>query len=282
MTLLVGKLIINPVRRMGDAFKRIENGDFDTQLPTNEKIEEINEIMKAFNIMTSELSKIEVIQNDFISNVSHEFKTPLSVIEGYTVLLQQEPLSTNEKERYTEKIIQNLHQISNLTNDVLSLSKMENQETLANKQTFYLDEQLRVVILLLEDSWSAKNIRFDLNLPECTYYGSENLLKQVWYNLLENAIKFSPPNAIIEVSLNANSKEISVSVSDNGIGINSSTKKSIFNKFYQGDTSRKSEGNGLGLALVKRIIELHKGEIEVTSVLEEGTTFSVILPTESA
>lgn len=278
LSFFVGKLIINPVRRMDEAFKNLEKGDFDTQLPTNERVKEINGIMKNFNTMTSELSRIEVIQNDFISNVSHEFKTPLSVIEGYVVLLQKESLTTTQRNYYTEKIISNLHQISNLTNDILLLSKMENQETLMNQQTYYLDEQLRQVILLFEDSWSAKNIEFDLDLPECRYYGSESLLRQVWYNLLENAIKFSSTGDTIKVSLFPGASECIVSISDNGIGISNQTKASIFNKFYQGDTSRKSEGNGLGLALVKRIVELHTGEIAVYSEEDEGTTFIVTLP----
>lgn len=278
LALFVGKLIIKPIQNMSNAFGELSKGNFDVRVPDNEKLAEINEMAKGFNSMAYDLSHIETLRNDFVVNVSHEFKTPIASIEGYATLLQDSCLSDEKKDRYIEKIIDNSQRLSNLLTNVLALSKLENQETVFNKNEYRLDEQLRRAVLLLENKWSEKNIEFDIDLPKCMYYGNEPLLEQVWYNLIDNAIKYSENNGKIAISLAYDNSQVSVSISDNGCGMSDEIQKHIFEKFYQGDSSRKSEGNGLGLALVKRIINLCGGEISVQSQTDLGAEFKVTLP----
>lgn len=277
LALFVGKIIIKPIQNMSNAFGELSKGNFDVRVSDHEKISEINQMAKGFNAMAYDLSHIETLRNDFVVNVSHEFKTPIASIEGYATLLQDSGLSDEKKNRYIEKIIDNSQRLSNLLTNVLSLSKLENQETVFNKNEYRLDEQLRRAVLLLEDKWSKKHIAFDIDLPKCLYYGNEPLLDQVWFNLIDNAIKYAPDNSKIKIALVIDDSKVSVSVSDNGCGMSDETLKYIFEKFYQGDRSRKSEGNGLGLALVKRIVSLCGGDIAVQSRVGCGSTFTVVL-----
>lgn len=278
IALFVGRLIIKPVQNINNAFGELSKGNFDVRVPDNERITEINEMAKCFNSMAYDLSHIETLRNDFVVNVSHEFKTPIASIEGYATLLQDAGLSDEKRMRYTEKILDNSKNLSYLLTNILVLSKLENQEMVHNKKEYRLDEQLRRAVLLLEDKWSKKNIDFDINLPKCRYFGNEQLLNQVWYNLIDNAIKYSADNGNIKISLAFDNSQAIVSIFDNGCGMSDEVQKHIFEKFYQGDSSRKSEGNGLGLALVKRIVNLCNGEISVQSKIHSGTEFQVTLP----
>lgn len=278
IALFVGRLIIRPIQNISNAFDQLSCGNFDVKVPEDEKIAEIREMAKHFNAMTYDLSHIETLRSDFVVNVSHEFKTPIAAIEGYATLLQNEKLSPERYRHYVEKILDNSQKLSHLSSSILMLSKLENQETVPQYKEYRLDEQLRKSILGLENKWTEKNIEFDMDLPKQMYYGSEQLLDQVWSNILDNAIKHSPQDGVIHVSINRTETRLFVCISDHGDGMDEEVQKHIFEKFYQGDSSRKAEGNGLGLALVKRIIDLCRGEIMVQSTPGKGTTFQVALP----
>ncbi len=281
VALFVGRLIIRPIQNISNAFDKLSKGNFDVRVPTNEKIAEIREMTQRFNSMTYDLSHIETLRNDFVVNVSHEFKTPISAIEGYATLLQEPSLSKEKHERYVEKILDNSRRLSDLSSNILLLSRLENQETVMNQKEYRLDEQLRKTILLLENKWSPKNLEFDIDLPRLVFYGNEQLLEQAWFNILDNAVKHSPDGGTIKVCLENNHRSISVSISDEGAGMSEEVQKHIFEKFYQGDSSRTTEGNGLGLALVKRIVVLCNGTVTVKSAPGSGSVFTVTLPGQS-
>lgn len=278
IALFVGKLMIRPIQHMSDAFEELSKGNFTVKMATNEKIAEIQGMAKRFNAMTYHLAHMETLRSDFVANVSHEFKTPLAAIEGYATLLQNPNLTQEQHDHYVEIILENTKRLSTLSSNILTLSKLENQEILLDKRDFRLDEQIRRTILLLEPKWSCKHIEFDLDLPKQMYYGSEVLLAQVWSNILDNAIKHAPQQSMIHVNLQTNEKTLTISITDHGKGMSQEVQQHIFEKFYQEDHSRKTEGNGLGLALVKRIVELSDGTIQVKSVPEQGSTFLVQLP----
>lgn len=278
ITLYVGKIIIRPIQNISNAFEELSKGNFQVRVSEDEKVMEIREMAERFNTMVYDLSHIETLRTDFVANVSHEFKTPIAAIEGYAMLLQNQNLSKEKYDRYVEKILDNSRRLTSLSGNILLLSKLENQETILDKTEYRLDEQIRKCILMLENKWAPKQIEFDMDLSRQIYYGSEPLLDQVWSNIIDNAIKHSPENGSIRILVETKSEMIRVSITDEGAGMSEEVQKHIFEKFYQGDSSRKSEGNGLGLALVKRIITLCKGEIFVESAPRVGTTFVVVLP----
>lgn len=281
IALYVGKLIVRPVQNISNAFNELSKGNFEVKVSENEKIMEIREMAQQFNAMTYELSHIETLRSDFVANVSHEFKTPIASIEGYATLLQDHRLSPEKHDHYVEIIIENSRRLSNLSSSILMLSKLENQEVVPHQVEYRLDEQLRKVILMLEGKWEPQNIEFDMELPRKCFYGSEQLLEQVWSNIIDNAIKHSPANSTIHVFMNTVDDAVEVIITDHGEGMTEEVQKHIFEKFYQGDPSRKSEGNGLGLPLAKRIVELCKGTITVDSQPGKGTAFTVRLPANS-
>jgi signal transduction histidine kinase len=233
---------------------------------------------ESFNIMTEELSATEILQTDFVSNVSHEFKTPINAIEGYATLLQDETLSEEEEREYVEKILLNTKRLSDLVGNILLLSKVDNQAIPASRATYSLDEQIRRAILYLEPKWEKKNILFDVELDTVDYYGNESLMLHIWTNILYNAIKFSPEGGEVRVRLYEKDGNVVFSVSDQGAGIDENAKKHIFDKFYQSETSHKGEGNGLGLALVKRITDLAGGTVTAENLSLGGCRFEVIFP----
>ena len=281
IALFVGRLIIRPVQNISNAFDELSRGNFTIKVSENERILEIREMAQRFNAMTYDLSHIETLRSDFVANVSHEFKTPIASIEGYATLLQNHNLSPEKHDHYVEKILDNSRRLTNLSGNILLLSRLENQEMVLGKAAYRLDEQIRKCILMLEDKWEAKDIEFDMELPRQIYYGSEPLLEQVWSNILDNAVKHSPAGGSIGIAIHETPEKIAVSVSDEGSGMTEEVQKHIFEKFYQGDSSRKTEGNGLGLALVKRIVDLCKGSVKVESAPEAGTVFTVELPKEN-
>ncbi len=274
----VGKLIIRPIQSMGDAFDALSRGNFDVKVSEREKIDEIRDMARRFNAMTYDLSHIETLRSDFVANVSHEFKTPIAAIEGYATLLQNHRLSPDKHDRYVEKILENSRRLSRMSGNILLLSKLENQETVPDQAEYRLDEQIRQCVLALEPKWTEKKIELDIDLEKATYYGSRGLLEQVWLNLLDNAIKHSAEGGVISIRLHVRDGVLSVSVTDHGDGMTEEVQKHVFEKFYQGDSSRKSEGNGLGLALVKRIVDLCRGSVHVHSVPGQGAVFVVRLP----
>jgi signal transduction histidine kinase len=280
MQYFVGKILVEPMERLNNTFEELSRGNFSVRLPEDKGIKELRIVSKRFNSMVDDLAQIETLQNDFVVNVSHEFKTPIASIEGYATLLQEDNLTKEKHDRYVQKIIENSQRLSALSSNVLSLSKLENQEIVLSKSTYRLDEQIRKCVLMLESKWTEKNISFDIDLPKCKYYGNEALLEQVWFNIIDNAIKNSNNGGSIIIGIAITDFEVSVSISDNGCGMDEEVQKHLFEKFYQGDASRKSEGNGLGLAIVKRIVDLCNGKILVDSKLYKGTKFTIILPKE--
>lgn len=276
-TLIVGHRIFMPIEALIQATKKVAKGDLSVHLDENYRENTVRDMNIYFNKMVRELRGIETFKSDFIVNVSHEFKTPIATIEGYATLLQDKELSEAEHDEYTKMIIESSRQLSILSSNILKLSKLENQEIVAEATVYQLDEQIRQALLLLEVNWSKKNLELDIDLIPIHFYGSEELLIQVWVNLLSNAIKFTPENGSIHIILRQLSIWAIVEISDTGIGMTENTQKHIFDKFYQEDRNRKVDGNGLGLTLVKRIIDLCGGEIEVKSEYGKGSTFIVKL-----
>lgn len=278
MSLVFGKRFISTVERANEAIRQVAQGNFDVNLDENNPVQEIREIAQNFNLMTRELAGTEMLRNDFVENVSHEFKTPLTAIEGYVTLLQRRGLPEEKRLEYTQRILANTKRLNSLVGNILLLSRLENQELAIEKNRFSLDEQIRESLLLLEEQWSGKNLELDIDMAECEYLGNSDLLAQVWQNLLGNAFKFSPEGSTVRIILWQKGTGITVAVSDCGPGIPPEVQKRIFEKFYQGDSSRSSQGNGLGLALVKRIVDLHGGKVVVDSAPGSGSTFTVELP----
>lgn len=275
VSLCGAKKITKPIQDLENATTEITKGNFDIQVaPT--KNPELENLIENFNIMARELKNNETLKSDFISNVSHEFKTPLAIIQSTSQALKDENLDKITKDEYYEILNKNISKLTNLTSNILCLSKIENQEIVPDKREFLLDEQIRHCILTLEPKWQKKNIEFDLKLPHTTYFGSQELLEQVWQNLIDNAIKFSNDNGKISIYLTSN-ENTTIRIIDNGIGMDEQTLKRIFDKFYQGDTSHSKDGNGLGLALVSRILKISNSQINVTSKIGKGTTFVVTL-----
>jgi len=217
------------------------------------------------------------VQTDFVSNVSHEFKTPINAIEGYATLLQDSDLSAEESAEYVEKILYNTKRLSSLVGNILLLSKIDNQGIPDKKTVYRLDEQIRGAIVSLEPKWSERECEFDVELASIEYEGCEPLLYHVFDNLIGNAIKFGPDGGVIKVRLFRTEAEIVFTVEDEGPGIDEEHIKHIFNRFYQTDSSHKAEGNGLGLSLVKRILELTGGRIFVENLPERGAKFTVVM-----
>jgi signal transduction histidine kinase len=230
-----------------------------------------------FNTMTNELQSIETMKTDFIANVSHEIKTPLAIIQSYATALQNDTLTTDERSDYSKTIVDASKKLSLLVSNILKLNKLENQEILPEARSFDLGEQIRCCAVTFEDLWERYNISFEAELEEINVSYDAPMLEIVWNNLFSNAIKFSNPGGSIFVSLKVKDGYAQASFSDTGCGMDEDTQKRIFDKFYQGDSSRSQEGNGLGLALVKKTIDLVGGSITVESKPEQGSVFTVCL-----
>lgn len=277
ITGFVGRTILQPIHDLSKATSEVARGNFSVRVrePSDN---EYGTLARNFNKMAQELSGIETLRGDFISNVSHEFKTPLASIQGFAKLLQDESLSPEDKREYTQIIIDETSRLTKLSSNILRLTKLENQTTIGKKNRFSIDEQIRKIILMLEPEWSKKNIDLDIDLEDVFYVGNEELMGQVWQNVINNAIKFTPVGGEIKVRLFRSDNGIVVKISDNGPSIPVDKIEKIFEKFYQADHSRATEGNGLGLALVKRIIDLSGGHISVENLYEGGVCFNVELP----
>ncbi len=271
------KLFFNPIKKLRKAMEQVADGDYSVRLHEKSRSKEIMEIYTGFNLMTHELSATEILQTDFVSNVSHEFKTPINAIEGYSTLLQGcENLDDNQRE-YVDKILFNTRRLSTLVGSILLLSRLENQQIPTNRTKYRLDEQIRQAVVALEPEWERKQIEFDVELDVVNYLGNEQMMHHVWSNLISNAIKFSPESGVVRVRLSHNQNGIVFAVEDQGPGLSEESQKHVFDKFYQADNSHKQEGNGLGLALVKRILVMEKGEIAVENCDGGGCRFTVVL-----
>lgn len=268
-----------PVLEIGQAARKVASGDFTVRVHSqrkDDKKDELEVLIDDFNKMVEELATIETLKSDFIANISHEIKTPLAVIQSYASALRKDELPKEEKEAYIETILEASQKLSALVTNVLRLNKLESQEIIQS-ESYSLDEQLRCCILALEDKFNEKNIEFDADLDEVKITTDESLMEIVWNNLLTNAIKFTEPNGEVKVVLREADGKAIVSITDTGCGMSKETCLRIFDRFYQGDTSHFAEGNGLGLSLVKRVIDLVDGIINVVSNPEKGTTFTVTM-----
>ena len=278
MTAFISKTFFNPIKNLRQAMDKVANGDFTIQLDTDKSSSgEIKELYAGFNLMTNELKATEILQTDFISNVSHEFKTPINAIEGYSTLLQGCENLDDDQKKYVEKILFNTGRLSSLVSNILLLSKIENQSIQAKREIFSLDEQIRETIVALETAWAPKNIELDVDLDSVRYNGNEIMMRHIWSNLISNAIKFTPENSTVSIQLRNQKDKLIFSVTDQGEGLSDEAKKHLFDKFYQADTSHKSEGNGLGLALVKQILDIDGGDINAENVNGGGCRFTVTL-----
>lgn len=277
VTTLLSRLFFAPIKKLSLAMSRVAEGDFTVQLQTKTKSREILDIYAGFNLMTQELRSTEILQSDFVANVSHEFKTPLSAIEGYSTLLQDCDNLTPQQQEYVEKIVGNTQRLSSLAGSILLLSKLENQQIPTNQSRFFLDEQILLTVVDLEPEWEKKGIEFDVQMDRTEYYGCQGLMSHVWSNLLSNAIKFSPVEGTISLRLFSRDNQIHFAIKDEGPGIPKEAISRIFGKFYQADSSHKQEGNGLGLSLVKEILQLEKGSIAAENCLDGGCCFTVLL-----
>ncbi|MDF2522590.1 MAG: resE [Clostridiales bacterium] len=273
--LIVARFLVKPIKALSHATERIARGDFDVYIAKRSN-DEVGKLIDNFNIMTKELAGMEMMRNDFVSNISHEFKTPLTSIEGFTKLLR-DCKNNEERNEYIDIITEETKRLSDLSGNILLLNRIENENIESVKELFRLDEQIRHVILLYENKWSIKDINLHLDLDEVTYKGNEQLLYQVWLNLFDNAVKFSKPGGVIEVNLRKTDGKTVFSITDYGKGVTYEEQNRMFEKFYTGDKSRNTEGNGLGLSIVKRIVDMHGGKIEVVSRLNEFTQVKVLL-----
>ena len=271
------QFISRPIKHISDMTKEISKGNFEVQIQ-NKRNDEIGILANNFNLMTEELKNIEYLRKDFMNNVSHEFKTPIASIQGFVEMIKDKNLPEEKFNEYTDIIIEETKRLNNLSSNILRLSKLDNQLIQNRKTEFSLDEQLRRTILLFQEQWSKKNIELEINLEKANYVGDEELVQQLWINLIGNAIKFSYDYGTIYITLKQNDLVIAVEIKDEGIGISEESQNRIFEKFYQGDPSRSKMGNGLGLAIVKRIIEICNGIISFEKKEGAVARFTITLP----
>ena len=277
LTSQLSKYFFDPIKKLRGAMDKVADGDFTVRLEENSTSKEVMEIYTGFNLMAHELSSTEILQTDFVSNVSHEFKTPISAIEGYSTLLQDGENLSPEQREYIDKILFNTQRLSSLLGSILLLSKLENQQIPTNQTEFRLDEQIRQSVVALESAWVAKDIELDVELERVSYLGNEPMMRHVWDNLISNAVKFSPDGGKVTLRLARQQKRLIFTVEDQGPGLSPEAEKHLFDKFYQADTSHKQEGNGLGLALAKRILSIEKGHILAENITGGGCRFTVTL-----
>ncbi len=279
LSVAVSRSIYQPFNDMIDATQKIAKGDFKVQIPeTFDEKSDFGKLQRSFNHMAEELDSIELFRNDFINNFSHEFKTPIVSVRGFARQLQAGGLSEEEQREYIDIIASESDRLAKMATNVLLLSKLENQQIVTDQTAFDLDEQIRRCLLLLEKQWSAKDIDLDIDLDAVPYYFNEDMLSQVWINLLGNAVKFTPAGGTVRCTLRKTNADVVVTIEDTGEGMPPEVVEHIFEKFYQGDKSHAAEGNGIGLTIVGRILVLCGGQIHVDSIPGEGSTFTVTLP----
>ena len=278
VSIVINIILLRPVVQLSKAMKKVAARDFTVRLKADSQIREIRDSYRSFNMMVQELEATETLQTDFVANVSHEFKTPINAIEGYATLLQGNA-DVKHQQGYVDRILLNTRRLSTLVGNILLLSKVSNHAIPIAKSVYRVDEQIRQAIVLLEPKWTEKNIEFDVEMDEIIWNGPENLMHHVWSNLIGNAIKFGPDGGLVRIILKRHEDSFLFSVEDQGDGIPEEAKQRVFNKFYQMDSSHKQEGNGLGLALAKQIVDSCHGDICVEDGSDGGCRFLVKLPT---
>jgi len=274
------RMVDRPVKIITEATEKIMQGDFSIRIAPmhGAGMEGFNQIGMAINAMAEELSGTETLRTDFIANVSHELKTPLAVMGNYATMLQRPGVTEEERCEYAKSISEAARKLAQLITNILKLNKLENQQIFPQPQEFDLGEQLCESLLGFEDAWEAKALEIETDIEDDVRIKSDpELLSLVWNNLISNAVKFTPDGGTIGLSLKTEGSSVIVQVRDTGCGMKPETGMHIFEKFYQGDASHATQGNGLGLALVKRVMDILNGEIGVQSVYGEGSTFTVKL-----
>jgi len=273
------RMVDRPVQKIMEALNQVMQGDFTVRIaPVKEFAGEtgFNEVINAINKMTAELQGTETLRTDFIANVSHELKTPLAVMGNYATMLQQPEISETHRKEYAKAISEAARRLAALITNILKLNKLENQQIFPKHEEYDLSGQVCESLLQFEDAWEAKDLNIETDIEDDVRIRSDaELLRLVWNNLISNAVKFTPSGGTVGVALKAEETEIVLTVRDTGCGIDPETGKHIFEKFYQGDTSHATQGNGLGLALVKRVVDILNGEISVRSTPGQGSTFTV-------
>lgn len=283
MALAVGFTIIvrsmmQPILQLDRAVEKVTAGDYNVRVDTYNKPDEIAELLDNFNQMVEQLSYNEYLHKDFSSNISHEFKTPLAIIKGYADLLEEGNLTEEEQRNYAGYISRESKRLSTLTANLLSLSSLDYDSIHGRKVRFSVDEQIRQTVLNMEAKWLEKDIDIELDLQEVYFTGEEELLNQIWFNLLDNAIKFTDAGGTVHITSAKSHDNIVISIADTGVGMDKETLKHIYEQFYRGDTAKRYEGTGLGLSLVQRIVQLHDGKIIAESTQNKGTKFTISLP----
>lgn len=270
-----------PVKRITEATEKMMQGDFSVRIQPISRVgmdDKFNEIIECFNKMVEELSSVETLRTDFIANVSHEMKTPLAVMQNFGTLLQADDLPDDKRIEYAKGVCDGSKRISDMMTNILKLNRLENQNIYCNATEYNLSEQLCECLLQFENVWEKSNIEIETEIAEDVMVNADaELLYLVWNNLLSNAFKFTPEGGVVALSMEVDDDYAVIKVKDTGCGMTAEVGAHIFEKFYQGDTSRATQGNGLGLALVKRVIDIMEGEISVESTLGEGSTFTVKL-----
>jgi signal transduction histidine kinase len=277
VSFMISRFPLKPLRRVIDAINRLAAGDFSVRLRMP-SAGSFTELTTSFNRMAEELGSIEMLRADFVDDFSHEFKTPIVSIKGFAEELKHDDLTPEQRNEYLDIIIHESSRLSQLATNVLNLSRVEKQTILGNLARFDLTEQVRRCVLLFENKWEQRRLNLNVELDEVAITGDEELLSQVWLNLIDNAVKFTPEGGCVDIRLQKGESNVLFSIRDDGYGISEEMQRHIFEKFYQGDDSHAVPGNGLGLSIARRIVTLHSGEIRCQSEEGAGTEFTVSLP----
>lgn len=280
LAVFVGNISAEPIRKIIESMNKLASGDFSVRLKSEgilSKHPAINSVEQSFNKMAEELENTELLRSDFINNFSHEFKTPIVSLAGFAKLLKNSELSEKERNEYIDIIEAEALRLASMATNVLEYTKYENQNILTDVTVYNLSEQIRMALIELETKWAKKDIELNISFDEFMIAANKDMLMHVWLNLFDNAVKYSPYKGTVSVNIKDVDSKLFISIANEGKEITKEQQKKIFNKFYQADESHSKDGNGIGLSLVKKVIELHKGEIVVES--ENGVnTFTVILP----
>ncbi len=284
ITVIIFRLVVPSVatseQKIKDILDQIAKGNFDVKIPLT-RSKYVNQTIESVNTVLQELKSVKIMRNDFISSFSHELKTPMVTINGFAELLLADDVTEEERKEYAQIIYDESRRLTKLSKNILLLNKLNAQNIVQNKSEYALDEQLRQSLSQFMREIEAKNLQVDCNAAPVAIRADADLVAQIWINLISNAIKFSPEGGTVSVSLEKQNNNAVVRIADEGCGMDEETVKHIFDQFYQGDASRTTEGNGLGLSIVRRIVELCRGAVLVRSRPDEGSVFTVILPVDS-
>ncbi|MCM3006246.1 sensor histidine kinase [Priestia koreensis] len=274
---LLSRQLVKPIRKLTKAMKEIGKGNYNIRVE-HESADEIGQLTEHFNHMSKELNKIETMRREFVASVSHEIQSPLTSIRGFANALKEEHISSEDRLRYLSIIEKESSRLAQLGGNLLKLASLDSEHHPVTLSTYSLDEQLRTVILALEPQWSGKDLELDLNMNAVRITADRDLLEQVWMNLLTNSMTYTSEGGKIGVALNVENGFAYCIISDSGIGISKEDQRYIFESFYKADKSRGGKGNGLGLAITKKVVSIHNGSIGLESEIGKGSIFTVTLP----